>query len=100
MGNDGVSDETEIENGTDPFDADTDDDGALDGEEYLTGKDSDGDGLINGRDPDSDDDGLFDGTEIGNDCSHPDTDLSKRSCRPDQDDTTTTSPIDKDSDNG
>lgn len=98
--NDGVSDETEIENGTDPFDADTDDDGALDGEEYLTGKDSDGDGLINGRDPDSDDDGLFDGTEIGNDCSHPDTDLSKRSCRPDQDDTTTTSPIDKDSDNG
>lgn len=97
---DGVSDGTEEMNGTDPMDADSDDDGALDGEEFQPGEDTDGDGLINGLDPDSDDDGLFDGTELGKDCSHPDTDPDAHSCRVDEDPSTVTSPIKEDSDGG
>ncbi len=51
--------------GTDPNDADSDDDGVLDGEEPTWSADTDRDGVINARDPDSDNDGLFDGTELG-----------------------------------
>ena len=97
---DGASDGTEEMNGTDPMDADSDDDGALDGEEVRPGEDFDGDGLINGLDPDSDNDGLFDGTELGNDCMHPQTDRSRKSCRPDKDPTTVTGMVDADSDGG
>ncbi|MFX0022090.1 MAG: NosD domain-containing protein [Candidatus Hermodarchaeota archaeon] len=55
--NDGLSDEKEIEIGTDPLDPDTDDDGLLDGEEI---NDYNSDPL----DADSDEDGLTDGNEV------------------------------------
>ena len=50
---------------TDPLDADSDDDGLLDGAEHNWRFDTDGDGLINALDEDSDDDGLPDGLEMG-----------------------------------
>ncbi|MGH2615489.1 MAG: hypothetical protein ACRDJC_09645 [Thermomicrobiales bacterium] len=56
---DGLEDTIEAELGTDPFDADTDDDGATDGDEYYV--------LQTGtRNPDSDGDGVLDGTEAAN----------------------------------
>ena len=65
---DGIDDETEIENGTDPSNADTDGDGVEDGTE-----------IENGTDPtnaDTDGDGLDDGTEdsIGTDPTNADSD--------------------------
>ena len=77
---DGVSDEQELEDGTDPFNPDSDGDGVSDGEEAENGSDpnnsdSDGDGLNDGventigTDPnntDSDGDGLTDGEESTN----------------------------------
>ncbi len=50
---------------TDPLDADSDDDGLLDGAEHNWRFDSDADGLINALDPDSDGDDLPDGLELG-----------------------------------
>jgi uncharacterized repeat protein (TIGR01451 family) len=98
---DGLSDAVETTIGTDPFDADSDDDGVIDGEEANPTVDSDGDGLINALDPDSDNDGLFDGTEVGNDCNDPDTDLTAMNCIEDGDaGATTTSPVDPDTDDG
>ncbi|MCW5812281.1 MAG: cadherin-like domain-containing protein [Labilithrix sp.] len=98
--NDGIPDDIEIAIGTDPNDADSDDDGVLDGDERDPAADTDGDGLINALDPDSDNDGLFDGTEMGLGCSNPATDLSKRRCVPDADPSTTTDPLNKDTDGG
>lgn len=98
---DGLSDDDEEKFGTDPEDADSDDDGVPDGLEPRPTEDTDGDGLINALDPDSDNDGLFDGTELGFDCSGDDTDVSRGSCRPDADGgATTTDPLDADTDNG
>ncbi|HEY6558805.1 MAG TPA: hypothetical protein VI072_16085 [Polyangiaceae bacterium] len=98
---DGLDDATETGIGTDPNDADTDDDGVPDGQEPSPGNDSDGDGLVNARDPDSDNDGLFDGTELGLGCSNPGTDPAAKVCRPDADSgATKTSPIDADTDDG
>ncbi len=98
---DGLSDAVELTIGTDPNDADSDDDGVPDGQEANPGLDTDGDGLINALDPDSDNDGLFDGTEMGFDCSDPDTDTSKGNCVPDGDNgATVTSPLDPDTDHG
>jgi hypothetical protein len=79
--------------GTDPNDADSDDDGLLDGDEPNFASDSDGDGLINPLDPDSDNDGLFDGTESGVVAGDlgPDTDLGAGNFVPDGDASTTTS---------
>jgi MYXO-CTERM domain-containing protein len=89
---DGINDDEEIANGTDPNDPDTDDDGLTDSEEVLTGTDpttadTDGDGLddgeeitVTGTDPnntDTDDDGLTDGEEVndyGTDPNDTDTD--------------------------
>ncbi len=99
--NDGLSDALEAFLGTDPNDADSDDDGVLDGDEANPSDDCDGDGLINVLDPDSDGDGLFDGTELGNDCSHPDTDPQANHCVPDGDaGATTTNPLLADTDGG
>jgi uncharacterized repeat protein (TIGR01451 family) len=99
--NDGVSDEGEKVQGTDPNDADTDDDGLLDGAELSPELDSDGDGLDNAHDADSDNDGLFDGTELGHDCDNPDTNLKLGRCRPDADSgKTTTNPLLADTDRG
>jgi hypothetical protein len=98
---DGLSDDDEDTFGTNPGDADSDDDGTLDGDEITPGVDSDNDGLVNARDPDSDNDGLFDGTEQGFGCANPATDSARGLCRPDADNgTTQTSPIDGDSDDG
>ncbi|WP_437780640.1 hypothetical protein [Sorangium sp. So ce1097] len=98
---DGLSNSEETELGTDPDDADSDDDGVLDGEEREPGADTDKDGKINALDPDSDGDGLFDGTEMGKDCSHPDTEAAAETCVPDGDGgETTTDPTVADTDGG
>ena len=77
---DGLSNAEEVDLGTDPYDADSDDDGLDDGiEVHETGTeptdaDTDGDGLLDGAeveagtdplDPDTDGDGLADGDEAG-----------------------------------
>ncbi|XXT19134.1 hypothetical protein WME94_53800 [Sorangium sp. So ce429] len=97
---DGLVDELEDLIGSDPEDADSDDDGALDGQEPNFRDDHDRDGDINTLDPDSDGDGLFDGTEVGLDCSNPATDAGAGSCIPDADPQTTTNPLDPDTDDG
>lgn len=98
---DGLSDAEEVAAGTDPNDADSDDDGVRDGDEPSWDVDSDGDGVINALDPDSDNDGLFDGTELGNDCSNPATNPAAGTCVADADNgATTTNPLDADTDNG
>ena len=97
---DGLTDIEEIAIGTDPNDADSDDDGVIDGKEPNPTADTDGDGKINALDPDSDGDGLFDGTELGLDCSNPDTDTSKNVCIADVDPSTRTSPLLADTDGG
>ncbi|MEZ4221550.1 MAG: MYXO-CTERM sorting domain-containing protein [Polyangiaceae bacterium] len=97
---DGLSDTEEGNIGTDPNDADSDDDGVLDGAEPSPGTDSDGDGLINALDPDSDNDGIFDGTELGITTPHKDTDVSKGNFVPDADPATKTDPLSKDTDKG
>jgi hypothetical protein len=56
---DGLEDAIEAELGTDPFDVDTDDDGATDGDEYYVHQ-------TGTRNPDSDGDGVPDGTEAAN----------------------------------
>jgi hypothetical protein len=56
---DGLEDTIEFELGTDPFDGDTDDDGALDGDEYYVH-------ATGTRNPDTDGDGVLDGDEIAN----------------------------------
>ncbi|MHA1806494.1 MAG: LamG-like jellyroll fold domain-containing protein [Candidatus Thorarchaeota archaeon] len=61
---DGIDDDTEVDNGLDPTDEDTDGDSLPDNcayEGYTL--DSDGDGIVNGKDTDSDGDGLTDGLE-------------------------------------
>ena len=98
---DGLADVIEIQIGSDPNDEDSDDDGAVDGQEPNPGGDADGDGVPNVLDPDSDNDGLFDGTELGFDCSNPDTDPVAGHCVADADGgTTTTDPTKADTDGG
>lgn len=98
---DGIPDYLETQNGTDPNDADTDDDGVRDGSEPHWNEDSDGDGKINVLDPDSDNDGLFDGTEMGLECGDKDTNVDAGFCIPDADGgDTITDPLDADTDDG
>lgn len=97
---DGIPDVTEVAIGTDPNDADTDDDGVMDGDELDPAGDADGDQTINAKDPDSDDDGLFDGTELGLGCDGPGTAPGSPHCIPDADPSTTTDPLDPDTDDG
>lgn len=84
----------------DPQDADSDDDGVIDGEEPEAGQDSDDDGLNNVLDPDADDDGVVDGVEMGITEAHLDTDTTRGFFFADADPTTTTSAILADSDDG
>ena len=65
---DGINDEEEKEDGTDPNDPDTDGDGLTDGEEKEIGTDP--------LDPDTDNDGIEDGYEVDNETDplDPDTD--------------------------
>ncbi|MDB4990936.1 MAG: putative cell surface protein [Myxococcaceae bacterium] len=98
---DGLSDPDETAHGTDPADADSDDDGVPDGAEQTPFQDTDGDGLINALDPDSDDDALFDGTESGYGCSNPGTNAALGHCRADADaGATRTDPSHADTDTG
>jgi MYXO-CTERM domain-containing protein len=97
---DGLTDAAEEEIGSDPHDADSDDDGVLDGREANPRHDTDGDGTINVLDPDSDNDKLYDGTEVGVTEPHPDTDIDQHHFIPDADPSTTTSPVDADTDDG
>ena len=99
---DGLSDEQELAFGLDASDADSDDDGVLDGAEPEWSIDSDEDGLINALDADSDQDGLLDGTELGlTDADLTEhTDLSAGHFRADEDPSTTTDPLARDSDGG
>ncbi|RKG89288.1 cell envelope biogenesis protein OmpA [Corallococcus sp. CA049B] len=95
---DGIDNATERENGTDPFDSDTDDDGVPDGLDGLT--DTDGDGTIDALDPDSDNDGINDGTEMGVtvETAPPGTDTSSPNFKPDADPSTKTDPKNPDTD--
>ena len=97
---DGLPDAEEVAIGTDPADADSDDDGVLDGAEDNFADDTDGDGLINALDPDSDNDGLYDGTELGITTPDADTDVTAGHFTPDADPSTTTSMVDPDTDDG
>ena len=97
---DGLTNDEETNVGTDPNDADSDDDGVIDGDEPLWNRDTDNDGLENALDPDSDNDGLLDGTEIGVTEPDADTDTSAGFYIPDSDPTTTTDPLDRDTDDG
>jgi large repetitive protein len=97
---DGIPDAVELMLGLNPMDADSDDDGVIDGAEPQFGTDTDGDGLINALDPDSDNDGLFDGTELGITMAGPDTDVTKKNFVADADPATKTNPLDPDTDKG
>ncbi len=97
---DGLGDLEEAALGLDPLDADTDDDGVVDGAEPNVGQDTDGDGATNGLDPDSDNDGILDGTELGVVTSHADTDVGAGNFIPDADPSTTTSAVNDDTDFG
>ncbi len=98
---DGLSNMQEIPLGINPDDADSDDDGLPDGLEPNPYNDEDKDGVINALDADSDDDGLFDGTEMGFNCSNPDTNTAANHCIADGDKgNTTTGPLLSDTDRG
>ena len=81
-----------------PHDADTDDDGVIDGDEMQPGNDVDGDGLNSVNDLDSDGDGIPDGVEQGVTTPNKDTDLSKGNFHPDLQPETTTDPQNRDTD--
>ena len=97
---DGLSDSVEEGWCTDPDDADTDDDGILDGDEDANqnGHFEPGLGETNPCEIDTDGDGLQDGTELGYtlDDVGPDTDLNV--FQPDLDPLTTTDPLNPDTD--
>lgn len=98
---DNLTDPQEERVGSDPSDADSDDDGVLDGEEG--GGDADGDGLIDVLDCDSDSDGLKDGTEAGIAVTglHVDTDVAAGCFVADSDTSAApTNPYDWDTDGG
>lgn len=97
---DGRLDLEEMDAGTSPDDADSDDDGVLDGEEPQWNADTDGDGLPNALDHDADDDGLPDGLEMGVTSPSADTDTSRGRFTPDADPSTTTDPLRRDTDGG
>lgn len=78
-------------------DADSDDDGVLDGDEPAWDVDTDQDGLINALDPDSDNDSILDGTELGVTNPSPATETSDN-FKADLDPDTTTDPLREDSD--
>lgn len=97
---DGCSDDVEIDFGTDPSDADTDDDGLLDcsaGGEDLNNNGVVDPGESNPRKFDTDDDGLSDGLERG--LVEPESaDTNMAVFEPDSDPTTQTNVISKDTD--
>lgn len=97
---DGLDDVREKQIGTNPNDADSDDDGVIDGQELEPDQDSDGDGSKNALDPDSDNDHLPDGLELGVTVAHKDCDTSRGLFVADSDPLTRTHPLKPDTDNG
>lgn len=98
---DGVGDDLEKFLGANPQDADSDDDGHLDGDENNPSDDTDEDGFVNLNDVDSDGDALFDGTEAGKGCQHPATNPVVMHCQKDLDaGATKTSTLLRDTDHG
>ena len=99
---DGIPDAVEIASGTDPNNADSDNDGRSDGDKGTEDANADGvvdPGETDPRDADSDDDGIFDGTEVGLTAPEtPDTDVGAGHFVPDADPGTTTDPTNADSD--
>ena len=99
---DGLPDEIERKIGTDPFDADTDDDGLVDGN--AGSEDLNADGIVDPGEtdplnPDTDGDGIFDGTERGLTVPEtPDTNLAANHFVPDADPSTVTDPSNPDTD--
>ena len=99
---DGLPDYLESESGTDPYDADTDDDGEEDGP--LHSEDLNANGVVDPgetdpRLPDTDGDGLFDGLERGLvDPQTADTDISAGFFAPDADPASQTDPTRADTD--
>jgi hypothetical protein len=93
---DGLTNGEEVTVGLDYEDADSDDDGILDGDEELWGSDTDGDGDVNANDSDSDADGIPDGVEAG--VTQPTQDTQRSNFTPDADPETTTDPLSVDSD--
>jgi hypothetical protein len=95
---DGLLDDIEAILGTDPNDADTDDDGILDGDE-----DADHDGVVDANETsplkaDTDGDGIQDGTELGYTLIHIDEDTDTNIFQPDLDPSTKTNPLKADTD--
>ena len=97
---DGLTDAEEEAHGTDPDDADMDDDGVLDGSEPNWNADSDGDGFANVLDPDSDNDFVMDGTELGVTAASPDTLSARGTFVADADPAARTSMLRADTDGG
>lgn len=93
---DGLTGLQEGNEGTSPNDADSDDDGLLDGEEAGS---TDSEGVSAARVCDTDGDGVFDGTEAGVTVPSDDTDLDRGCFVADTDDQTT-DPLDRDTDGG
>ncbi len=99
---DGLPDYVEIDTGTDPFDADTDDDGLEGGS--LHSEDLNANGIVDPgetdpRLPDTDGDGLFDGLEKGlTEPQTPDTDITAGFFTADADPSSMTDPTRADTD--
>ena len=93
---DGLSTDTELDLGTDPLDADTDDDGLSDGDEVNGGGPLSGYGPTLPLEADTDGDGLLDGLEVGLTAGLADTDLGV--FVGDADPSSTTDPTSGDSD--
>lgn len=83
---------------TDPNDADTDDDGIIDGTEDANHNGQVDTGETDPCDIDTDNDGIQDGTEIGLTEADVGQDTDLNVFKPDLDPTTTTDPLDEDSD--
>lgn len=95
---DGLLRADELARGTDPNDADSDDDGLPDGAEALG--DADGDTIIDALECDADGDGLPDGLESGIVVAGPGTDIGAGCFIADADPSTTTDPGLADTDAG
>ncbi|MEE4602885.1 MAG: InlB B-repeat-containing protein [Desulfobacteraceae bacterium] len=96
---DGILDYLEALLGTNPNDADSDDDGLLDGAEDENHNGIFDENETNPIDADTDDDGIQDGTELGYQLDDIGTDTDIDVFQPDPTPSTTTDPLDFDTDN-
>ncbi|MFP4446138.1 MAG: C25 family cysteine peptidase [Desulfosudaceae bacterium] len=94
---DGLADDLEMISCTDPDDADTDDDGILDGDEDLNSNGQVDEGETDPCRADTDGDGIQDGTERGYTSGDP-SDTDPDVFQPDLDPDTTTDPLNTDTD--